>query len=166
MPQSFRFPTFSFPSLWEVTSTGLLPSGSHFVCTFSQLPHGRVIPCLCWNSSCWLGLFLHIINHSCPTLHRWWQTPPPGPHPTLGITRKIYSKAVSKSYCWKYWIDLESGPQLGRSPQKALWLWHWILRIGNLNRLQFLGSLMRMSSGTVPEASPKSRLITSSAVPP
>lgn len=32
---------------------------------------------------------------------------PPVPHPTLDIAKKIYSKAISKSCCWKYWIDLD-----------------------------------------------------------
>lgn len=159
----------SFSSLWEAISTRLLPSGSPFVFAHSHscLMAGHHMPLLK------LILLTGIVSS---TYQPFMSYPPqvqtdtplclPIPHPTLDITRKIYSKAISKSYCWKYRIALDSGPSLGGFPQKALWLWHWTQRIVHLNRLRFLGSLRRMSSGTVPEASPKSRHITSSAVPP
>lgn len=75
------------------------------VSTFSQLPH--VMPLLK------LFLLTGIVSSN----YQWFPFSigadkhlpqhPPVPHPTLDIARRIYSKAISKSCCWKYWIDLD-----------------------------------------------------------
>lgn len=100
----------SFSSLWEAISTGLLRSGSPFVFAHSHscLMAGHHMPLLK------LILLTGIVSS---TYQPFTSYPPqvqtdtplglPIPHPTLDITRKIYSKAISKSYCWKYRIALD-----------------------------------------------------------